>query len=112
MSQNIKNNIEAVNHPKEQGVRMKHFFHSEDNDRLNNLEVTIASGCSISPHIHDNASEFYYVVSGVGEFLIDGEWRPVKSGDAMKAPIGSEHGLKNAGDQELIVFSTFSPPTR
>ena len=112
MPDKVLSNVESVNHPKESGVHMKHFFSSADNDRLNNLEVTIDPGCQISPHVHDNASEFYYVVEGAGEFLIDGQWTPVAEGNAMKAPLGEEHGLKNTGSTAFILLSTFSPPTR
>ncbi|NLL06330.1 MAG: cupin domain-containing protein [Clostridiaceae bacterium] len=112
MSENIKRLSDYVNHPKEEGVLMKHFFCSTDNDRLNNLEVKIEAGKQILAHVHDNSSEFYYVVEGEGEFLIDGEWRPIKKGDALKAPMGMEHGVKNTSSQPLYLFSTFSPPTR
>ena len=106
MGKNIINSGEFVKHPKEEGVYMKHFFCSSDNDRLNNLEVIIDSGCEISPHIHENSSEFYYVISGFGEFLTEGKWMPFKVGDALKAPIGMEHGIKNTGNDKIIVFST------
>lgn len=112
MSNNIINSGEYVKHPKEEGVFLKHFFSSADNDRLNNLSVKVDVGCQISPHIHDNSSEFYYVVNGVGEFLVDGEWRPIKKGDALKAPMGMEHGIKNTGNETLELFSTFSPSIR
>jgi len=112
MSENIISKAEFVKHPKEDGVFMKHFFSSADNDRLNNLEVKIEKGSQISPHVHENSSEFYYVLSGIGEFLIDGKWISIKQGDALKAPMGMEHGLKNTGDDLLCVFSTFSPATR
>jgi quercetin dioxygenase-like cupin family protein len=112
MSEKILSTEEYVNHPKEIGVKMKHFFSNADNDRLNNLEVRIDPGCQISQHIHDNSSEFYYVVDGSGDFFINGQWSQVKKGDAMKAPMGEEHGLKNTGHEPFILFSTFSPPTR
>ncbi|MGE5626899.1 MAG: cupin domain-containing protein [Solirubrobacterales bacterium] len=105
----LNDEVEFIKHPKEEGVFMKHFFSSNDNDRLNNLEVKIEPGYQISSHIHDNSSEFYYVVSGEGEFLNNGNWEPFKKGAALKAPLGMEHGLKNTGNETLIVFSTFSP---
>ncbi|MGI5880514.1 MAG: cupin domain-containing protein [Syntrophomonadaceae bacterium] len=112
MSENIINGATLVKHPKEEGVFLKHCFNSSDNDRLNNLEVTILPGFHISPHVHADSTEFYYVVSGTGEFLVDGEWRSIKKGDALKAPMAMEHGLKNTGSELLMVFSTFSPATR
>lgn len=99
-------------HPSQKGIYMKHFFSSEDNDRLNNLEVRIEAGCEISPHTHDNSNEFYYVVSGSGMFLIENEWVHIRAGEAMKAPMNVEHGFKNNTSEPLILFSTFSPPIK
>ena len=48
---------------------MKHFFSSQENDRLNNLEVRIIPNYIIAPHVRENSSEFFYVVDGEGEFL-------------------------------------------
>lgn len=112
MADKIKTTEEYANHPKDKGVYLKHFFCSSDNDRVNNLEVKIEPGCQISPHVHENSNEFYYVVGGEGEFLINGQWTPVKMGYALKAPMGEEHGLRNKGEEPFILFSTFSPPIR
>jgi quercetin dioxygenase-like cupin family protein len=100
-------------HPTEKGVFIKHFFCKEDtNGALNNLEVRVEPGCQISPHKHDNSSEFYYVVSGSGMFFINGEWEYIRAGEAIMAPINVEHGIKNHSNSVLILFSTFSPPIK
>lgn len=100
-------------HPTEKGVFMKHFFSKDDtNGALNNLEVRIEPGCEIRPHIHDNSSEFYYVVSGSGMFLINGNWEYFRAGEAIIAPINVEHGIKNHSNETLVLFSTFSPAIR
>lgn len=101
-----------IKHPKEEGVFMKHFFSSDDNDRLNNVEIKIEPGYQISYHVHEQASEFFYVVSGQGEFFVNREWVSIQKGDAMKAPIGEEHAVRNNSREILVLFSTFSPPIR
>ncbi|MDR1461375.1 MAG: cupin domain-containing protein [Campylobacteraceae bacterium] len=113
MANNVKVGAEFVKHPTQEGVFMKHFFAKADTDeRLNNLEVNIVPGFQIAPHIHKDASEFFYVVSGEGEFLDDAEWVCIKKGDAFKAPTGMTHAIKNTGNETLVLLSTFSPPTR
>lgn len=99
-------------HPSFKGVFLKHFFSGETNDRLNNLEVRIEPGCEISPHVHDNSHEFFYVVKGQGLFLVEGEWEPIRNGEALFAPKQIEHGFKNNGNEPLVLFSTFSPPVK
>lgn len=110
--EHIKKDASFAKHPTQEGVFMKHFFSSADNDRLNNLEVNIVPGYCINPHVHEESSEFFYVVSGQGEFLDDTEWKPIKKGDAFVAPKGMNHGIKNVGNETLVLFSTFSPATR
>lgn len=112
MASNFKSDAVFTKHPTQEGVFLKHFFCKEDNDRLNNLEVFIMPGFQIAPHIHGDSSEFFYVVSGQGEFLDDKEWKAIKKGDAFKAPQGMTHSIKNSGSEALILFSTFSPATR
>ena len=109
MSGNIKLDAEFVKHPTQEGVFLKHFFGKADNDRLNNLEVNIVPGFQIAPHVHEGSTEFFYVVSGSGEFLDDTEWCPIQKGDAFKAPAGMTHAVKNTGNKTLVLLSTFSP---
>jgi mannose-6-phosphate isomerase-like protein (cupin superfamily) len=113
MANTVKADAVFVKHPTHEGVFMKHFFAKADTgERLNNVEINIIPGFQITPHAHDNASEFFYVVSGAGEFLDDTEWIAVKKGDAFKAPVGMTHAIKNTGSEILVLFSTFSPPVR
>ena len=112
MSSNFKADASFTKHPTQEGVFMKHFFCSEDNDRLNNVEVNIVPGYQIAPHVHEGSAEFFYVVGGTGEFLDGEEWRAIGKGDAFKAPQGTTHSIKNTGRDTLVLFSTFSPPIR
>jgi mannose-6-phosphate isomerase-like protein (cupin superfamily) len=99
-------------HPAYKGVYMKHFFDSEIDNRLNNLEVRIEPGHEINPHVHEGSHEFFYVVKGRGKFLVDDEWIHIRSGEALFAPKNVEHGFKNENNEPLILFSTFSPPIK
>jgi quercetin dioxygenase-like cupin family protein len=99
-------------HPTYEGVYLKHFFNSEIDNRLNNLEVKIEPGFEISSHVHEEANEFFYVVKGSGMFLVDGEWEHVHQGEALLAPKNVEHGFKNTANESLVLFSTFSPPIK
>ncbi|MDR1577309.1 MAG: cupin domain-containing protein [Deltaproteobacteria bacterium] len=93
------------------GVFLKPFFGKADTDgRLNNLEIIIVPGYEILPHNHPTSTEFFYVVSGSGEFQDNDGWHKINPGDAFRAPDGVTHALKAAGPDPLKLLATFSPP--
>ncbi|MDR1607913.1 MAG: cupin domain-containing protein [Deltaproteobacteria bacterium] len=93
-----------------EGVYLKPFFGKADTDRLNNLEIIIVPGYEILPHNHPTSTEFFYVVSGEGEFQDNEGWHKIKPGDAFRAPDGVTHALKTSGNEPLKLLATFSPP--
>jgi hypothetical protein len=59
MSNNLKVDAKFVKHPTQEGVFMKYFYSKDDDACINNLEVNIVPGFQITPHIHENSSEFF-----------------------------------------------------
>lgn len=112
MSTNIKHAKEWAPHATHKGVFMRSYFTRADNDQINNLAIRIVPGGGILPHIHEDASEFFYCISGEGEFLDGDTWVRIQPGDAMMALKGMMHGVRCAGEADFVLFSTFSPPTR
>jgi mannose-6-phosphate isomerase-like protein (cupin superfamily) len=52
--------------------------------------------------------EYYYIIAGQGEMLIDGNAVAVKAGDHVHTPLGVSHGISNSTSKEnLRVFLTF-----
>ena len=110
--ENLIQDAKYVRNSSHEGVFMRNFFSKEDNDLINNSEICIMPGFQIAPHTHEMSTEFFYVVSGVGDFLDSSEWKPIKNGDAFKAPQGITHGIKNTGSELLVILATFTPPIR
>jgi len=98
-SDNIKFGASFSKHPDHEGVFVKHFFGKDSNDALNNMEVRIVPDFQVSPHSHDNSTEYFYVVEGEVEFGDGAEWLTVQKGDAFKAPQGMVHAIRNSGRQ-------------
>jgi quercetin dioxygenase-like cupin family protein len=61
-------------------------------------------GSSIGIHEHEGDEEIYYVISGSGVMIVDGERRNVSQGDIVLTKSGSSHGLENGNDGELKIF--------
>ncbi|MDR3559843.1 MAG: cupin domain-containing protein [Negativicutes bacterium] len=67
-------------------------------------------GPLIGLHYHQSADEIVYVHKGKGEMYIDGKWIPVKAGDLHFNPRGVIHATRVVGNEDLQVYSIFTPP--
>jgi len=73
----------------------------------------LAPGVSEGGHTHkgdDAQEELYYFIEGEGIMWADGEDVPVKVGDAVLAPEGSDHGVRNTGHGPLKLVILFGTP--
>jgi mannose-6-phosphate isomerase-like protein (cupin superfamily) len=73
----------------------------------------LAPGVSEGAHVHqgeDAYEELYYFIEGEGIMWADGEDVPVKAGDAVLAPEGSDHGFRNTGRGLLKLVLLWGKP--
>lgn len=59
-------------------------------------------GASSTPHSHNKTEESYYVLSGEGKIIINGETAPIKTGDLVVIPIKSLHQVINTSKTEEL----------
>ena len=64
-------------------------------------------GSAIGYHLQ-KSDEIYHILSGTGEMQMNGESFPVTTGDAILTRPGSSHGLKPAGNEELVVMIAYN----
>lgn len=71
--------------------------------------VVLTPGSSVGQHIHTRTEEIYYIISGEPTMTIDGAEYACRPGDVITAPIGTEHGIRNNGkdDVEFFVVEVF-----
>ena len=79
----------------------------EDKDKPNNVRLagvlTLPRGASIGAHKHEGEAEIFHILAGTGEYNDNGEIVEVKAGDSTVCPSGSVHGIKNTGDEPLVL---------
>jgi quercetin dioxygenase-like cupin family protein len=63
----------------------------------------------VPPHAHKDHVDNFYVLEGEAEFTISGETVRAGPGSWVSAPIGVEHGFRNAGDGELRMLNVHAP---
>jgi len=102
------NDIEFVKHPKHIEVYKKDLTSNHENGRLSAHYLHIMPGGEIVPHTHD-VLEVFYIMSGSGSALVNGQRQQAAAGSVIVAPAGSEHGLKNDGSEIIELYAVFSP---
>ena len=60
-------------------------------------------------HAHPDMDKIYYVVSGRGLFLLKGRELDMQGGEMLVAPQGVPHGIRNNGDERLLVLAVLAP---
>ena len=63
-------------------------------------------GAGIGYH-EQKEDEIYYVLSGRGEYTLDGVKHEVGPGTALLTRAGSSHGMKVLGDRDLVLIITY-----
>jgi quercetin dioxygenase-like cupin family protein len=73
------------------------------------IYFAIPPGDRLGRHV-DTAEETQYILSGIGDLLLDDATKPVRTGDVFVLPEGTEHDLHNTGTDDLRVIAFFSKP--
>lgn len=60
-------------------------------------------------HAHAGMDKVYQVLAGRGRFLLEDAELPMESGQMLIAPEGVPHGIRNDGDERLVVLAILSP---
>lgn len=63
--------------------------------------VTLEKDCEVGWHVHTGDGEFYYILSGEGEYSDNGAVATVKAGDVCICNDGEGHSLINLSDAPL-----------
>ena len=83
-----------------------HFTHVYKKDELKGnsrlfARITLNPGCSIGDHTHNEEEEIYYILTGKGLVIDNGEATEVFAGDAVLTRDGATHSIENTGDEPL-----------
>lgn len=74
--------------------------------------ATFPAGKHAPPHVHEDAEEILYVVSGSGRMYFAGQPEVINPGTFMFVKPGVEHSLEADAGVDLKVFYVFSPPVK
>ncbi|MFQ5416696.1 MAG: cupin domain-containing protein [Myxococcota bacterium] len=60
-------------------------------------------------HAHSDMDKVYQVLTGRGVFLLEGKEIEMEPGVLLVAPEGVPHGIRNTGDERLVVLAILAP---
>ena len=68
-------------------------------------------GEGLDPHVHEEQEEVYYCISGNGKVWYgeDKKETPIEPGVGLWIPRGTEHAVRNTGDEKLIIAFFLAP---
>ena len=89
------------------GHRIKPMLSSGDFDAV--IGESSKEAQSWPPHYHTKFTEFFYVMDGELEFLIDGKPVRVKAGESIDIPAYTLHTFKNPNDELARWMNVYSP---
>ena len=82
------------------------FFEKTPNMHFVFRKRALKPGSGIGYH-EQHEDEVYYVLSGRGVMTLDGKPIDVGPGTAILTRTGSSHGLKQTGDEDLVVLLAY-----
>jgi len=60
-------------------------------------------------HAHEGLDKVYHVLEGSGTFLLEDREETMKPGVMLVAPEGTPHGIRNDGEERLLVLAILCP---
>ncbi len=97
-------------HPRLARVFLRTLISREMNPGLTVNLVRVTPGGEITPHLHNESTETFYILAGCGTSWIGGEELALAPGVCGYAPPGVIHSVCNSGAVDLEAISIFNPP--
>lgn len=90
---------------------IKELMHPAHHAVLNQslAEAIVPAGVMTKRHYHENAEELYHITAGEGLMMLGNDQFSVAAGDTVCISPGTEHCIKNTGEQNLTILCSCSP---
>ena len=72
--------------------------------------ITIPPGKAALKHYHPVVEESYYILTGQGRMVVDGEEKMLFAGDTIAIPLNAIHQIFNDSETDLIFLAVCAPP--
>jgi mannose-1-phosphate guanylyltransferase len=86
--------------------RVLDYTRSKEKQEVLTKRVHVFQGQNQSYQMHLKRSEVWTIISGTGEFVLDGFFYPIKEGDVLAIPQGAKHAVLAMTDMDIIEVQT------
>ena len=87
------------------GISVKRFIRNGEFSSLTNFSVAeLKAGQKVEKHAHLTMNEFFYVLEGSGEMILDGNLLKLSSGKVIAVSAKEEHQLIAHSNLRLLYF--------
>lgn len=93
------------------GSVIRELMHPRQHGNLNQslAEAIIGIKQETRLHKHICSEELYHITQGQGLMTLGGKTFEVETGDTIQIKPGTEHKIRNIGNQELVILCCCSP---
>ncbi len=82
-----------------------------NSEQGNVAERRLAPGVKEIKHYHRRSWQFFYVLSGEGTMVVNGEEILLRSNESIEIDPGQHHQFINSGEEDDLLFLVFSAPS-
>ncbi|MCL1863979.1 MAG: sugar phosphate nucleotidyltransferase [Defluviitaleaceae bacterium] len=82
--------------------RVLDYVEHVDGTKCLTKRLYVQKGKSISCHLHHHHSDVWTIISGLGEFTLDGQCKKVSVGDVLQIQANAKHTIRAINDLEII----------
>jgi len=97
-------NIEKVT---EENNNFRKVLYTAKNSQL--VVMSLKPNEDIGEEVHD-LDQFIRIEEGEGKVILDGVEHLIKDGSAVVIPAGTNHNIVNTSNEEMKLYSIYSPP--
>ena len=84
-------------------------WHLLDSDQLSVIQECVPPGLGETPHLHQSAHQFFYLLAGEAELEIAGDRFKLEAGQGIHVPPGTVHRFHNPTEQPVSFLVVSSP---
>lgn len=90
---------------------MCHGWHLHRSETLSIIEERMPPGTAEKRHLHQHATQFFYVLAGELVIELDGESLVLMSGTGLSIPAQTPHQVFNRGSEDARFLIISQPPS-